>query len=66
MDEELKQRLNQLIKVEELKNATPPDLIVLARAVLEAIRAHIQECHYTRDGDILAIDEATEILKDYR
>lgn len=66
MEEELEQRLNQLIKVERLKNATPSDLMILARAVIEAVRAHIQECHYTRDGDILAIDEATEILKDYR
>lgn len=66
MEEELSARLDKVAVESYLLKLLPTELINITISTLEAIRAHIQELHPAAIGDILPLEEAVEVVKDYR
>lgn len=66
MEEALKTRLDKVYFETQTFNEYPTHVLDVTLATLDAIRAHIQELHPAAIGDILPLEEALEVIKDYR
>lgn len=66
MEKELRDRLTKVVDENPPSHDTEDDLFALTLATLHAIQAYQGECHPGRDGDAVVLDEAIEVILDYR